>query len=140
MGSYLILLPYFPPSLLSLLSIPPSATGELSGAMSFLTRYPQVFKDVLAFAACGAVGQIFIYLTLSKFSSILLVTVTVTRKMFTMILSVMWFGHRLTQGQWLGVGLVFAGIGVEGLINRQEKIAKDKAKAMKLANGEKKEL
>lgn len=66
--------------------------------------------------------------TLSTFSSVLLVTVTVTRKMFTMILSVVAFGHRLTGMQWLGVGLVFGGIGVEAGIARQEKIAKEKAK------------
>lgn len=69
--------------------------------------------------------------TLSTFSSVLLVTVTVTRKMFTMILSVVAFGHRLTQMQLLGVGLVFGGIGVEAAIARQEKIAKEAAKAKK---------
>lgn len=69
--------------------------------------------------------------TLSTFSSVLLVTVNVTRKMFTMILSVVAFGHRLTQMQWLGVGLVFGGIGVEALIARKDKMAKEQAKAGK---------
>lgn len=69
--------------------------------------------------------------TLSTFSSVLLVTVTVTRKMFTMILSVVAFGHRLTQMQWLGVTLVFGGIGVEAAIARKEKMDKEAAKAKK---------
>jgi UDP-galactose transporter B1 len=112
--------------------------GELTAALDFMGRYPAVWKDVLGFAACGAVGQVFIFYTLSTFSSVLLVTVTVTRKMFTMILSVVAFGHRLTQMQWLGVALVFGGIGVEAGIARQEKIAKEAAK--KAAQGEKKEL
>lgn len=73
----------------------------------------------------------FLVYTLSTFSSVLLVTVTVTRKMFTMILSVVAFGHRLTQMQWLGVGLVFGGIGVEAVIARKEKMAKEAAKAKK---------
>lgn len=38
-----------------------------------------------------------------------------------MILSVIWFGHKLTRPQWIGVGLVFGGIGAEGLIVRREK-------------------
>jgi drug/metabolite transporter (DMT)-like permease len=76
--------------------------------------------------------------TLSTFSSVLLVTVTVTRKMFTMILSVLAFGHRLTQMQWLGVALVFGGIGVEAGIARQEKMAKETAK--KAQQSGKKEL
>lgn len=48
--------------------------------------------------------------------------------MFTMILSVVAFGHRLTRMQVLGVGLVFGGIGAEAHIARQEKIAKEEAK------------
>ncbi len=49
--------------------------------------------------------------------------------MLTMILSVVWFGHRLGGKQWMGVGLVFGGIGAEGVIQRREKAAKEKAKA-----------
>ena len=110
------------------LPITESQTTELSSALSFLSRHPSAFPDILAFAACGAVGQIFIYYTLSKFSSLLLVTVTVTRKMLTMMLSVLWFGHTLSGMQWVGVGLVFGGVGAEGWIQRREKIAKEKAK------------
>lgn len=107
------------------------SAGELNAAIEFMTKYPAVWKDVLGFAACGALGQVFIFYTLSTFSSVLLVTVTVTRKMFTMILSVVAFGHRLTQMQWLGVTLVFGGIGVEAAIARKEKMDKEAAKAKK---------
>ncbi|KAH6624972.1 UAA transporter family-domain-containing protein, partial [Chaetomium sp. MPI-SDFR-AT-0129] len=104
------------------------SAGELEAALGFLARHPTVWRDVLGFALCGCVGQVFIFHTLSTFSSVLLVTVTVTRKMFTMILSVVAFGHRLSQMQWLGVGLVFGGIGVEAQIARREKLAKEAAK------------
>ncbi|KXJ94447.1 solute carrier family 35 member B1 [Microdochium bolleyi] len=107
------------------------SAGELTEALAFLARYPSVWTDVLGFSACGAVGQVFIFYTLSTFSSVLLVTVTVTRKMFTMILSVVAFGHRLTRMQVLGVGLVFGGIGAEAHIARREKIAKEEAKKRK---------
>lgn len=52
--------------------------------------------------------------------------------MFTMILSVIWFGHTLGGKQWLGVGLVFGGIGAEGIITRREKLAKEAAKKNKV--------
>lgn len=64
----------------------------------------------------------------------ILVTVTVTRKMLTMMLSVVWYGHSLTEMQWLGVGLVFGGIGVEARIKHQSEVKKAKEKA----KGEKK--
>jgi len=41
------------------------------------------------------------------------VTVTVTRKIVSMILSVVMFGHRLSGIQWVGVGMVFGGIGAK---------------------------
>ncbi|KAI1375043.1 UAA transporter [Hypoxylon crocopeplum] len=109
------------------------SAGELEAALGFMGRHPGVWADVLGFAACGAVGQVFIFYTLSTFSSVLLVTVTVTRKMFTMILSVVAFGHRLSNMQVLGVGLVFGGIGVEAAIARQEKLAKEAAKRKAVA-------
>lgn len=133
--SYLLITPYLTEDapIVSLLpfQIPPSAGLELSSAIGFLQRHPQALKEVLGFAACGAVGQVFIYYTLSKFSSLLLVTVTVTRKMLSMIISVFWFGHSLTPGQWLGVLLVFGGVGAEGIVQRREKKAKEAAKAKK---------
>lgn len=36
------------------------SAGELTSALAFLRRYPGVWADVLGFAACGAVGQVFI--------------------------------------------------------------------------------
>lgn len=72
-------------------------------------------------------------MTLSTFGSLLLVTVTVTRKMLTMILSVFWFGHSLSGMQWLGVGLVFGGIGMEAELSKREKRAKERAKMGKKA-------
>lgn len=117
--SYLLVTPQIPSSILS--EMARDSTNELVSSLNFLHRHPNVFYDVLGFAACGAVGQIFIFATLERFSSLLLVTVTVTRKMLTMVLSVLWFGKRLTAGQWAGVGLVFAGVGGEGLMERRKK-------------------
>ena len=62
--------------------------------------------------------------TIANFGSVILVTVTVTRKMFTMMLSVVAFGHHLTHMQWLGVGLVFGGIGLEAEIKRRSEVQK----------------
>jgi UDP-galactose transporter B1 len=75
---------------------------------------------------------VFIFHTLAHFSSLLLVTVTVTRKMLSMLASVVLFGHQVTGMQWVGVGLVFGGIGAEAAVKRFEKKGKkeDKGKAL----------
>ncbi|EGX51615.1 hypothetical protein AOL_s00054g314 [Orbilia oligospora ATCC 24927] len=104
-------------------------SSELTDAIGFMRENPNVVGDVMGFALCGAIGQVFIFYTLSRFGSLTLVTVTVTRKMFSMILSVFAFGHTLSLMQWLGVGLVFGGIGGEAEMKRREKKAKgDKTK------------
>jgi len=129
--SYLVLSPYLAHTNIGEwfgMDLTNGGGGEFAAALGFMRRHPGVWYDVLGFSVCGAVGQVFIFYTLSTFSSLLLVTITVTRKMLTMILSVIWFGHKLGGKQWMGVGLVFGGIGAEGLITRQEKAAKEKAK------------
>jgi UDP-galactose transporter B1 len=117
-----------------------SAGGEFVSALQFLSRHPKAWFDVLGFSACGAIGQVFIFYTLANFDSVLLVTVTVTRKMCTMVLSVLWFGHRLSRGQWVGVGLVFGGVGAEGYMARREKLRKAEEKKITEKSEEKKEL
>jgi len=127
--SYLLLSPYIASTPLgSWVGLSQTSGGELAEALNFIRTYPAVGWHVLYFAACGAFGQVFIFHTLSHFSSLLLVTVTVTRKMLTMLASVVLYGHQVTQMQWLGVGLVFGGIGAEAWYQRAEKKAKMEAK------------
>jgi UDP-galactose transporter B1 len=100
----------------------PSTSSEMTTVAQFVQLHPRIILDILAFAVSGAVGQIFIFLTLSMHGSLILVTITVTRKLFTMLLSVMWFNHPLSSGQWAGVGLVFSGIGLEAYWTRKAKL------------------
>lgn len=99
-------------------------TNEVEYTVAFMSRHPSVLPNTVAFAAFGAVGQVFVFVILEKFDSLILVTATVTRKMLSMILSVVLFGHHLNMYQWMGVGLVFGGIGYEASL----KFRKSKSK------------
>jgi UDP-galactose transporter B1 len=126
-------LPYIP-------IIHESTTGrsEFLDAIQFLRTHPSVVKPIVQFAFTGALGQLFIFETLQHFGSLTLVyvvvslllfvltltlsyrsTITLTRKLFTMILSVIVYKHKLTLGQWSGAAVVFAGIGVEAWVKRK---------------------
>ncbi|KAI8988126.1 UAA transporter [Mycotypha africana] len=98
--------------------------NELLDALRFFEAHPVVIRDVFLFGFCGAVGQCFIFYTLQHYGSLRLVTVTVTRKLFTMLLSVFWFNHQLVMGQWTGVVLVFTAIGIEAYVGKKQKKAK----------------
>ncbi|KAJ3210032.1 UDP-galactose transporter [Dinochytrium kinnereticum] len=88
-------------------------TGELSGALAFSSRHPTVLFDIVLFGLCGAVGQCFIYQSLESFGSIATVTITLTRKMMSIVLSVIVYDHRLIWQQWCCVLTVFLGITLE---------------------------
>ncbi|EST05080.1 UAA transporter [Kalmanozyma brasiliensis GHG001] len=107
---------------------------QLSTALAFTHKHPEVWRDIIAYALAGAVGQVSIFETLERFGSLTLVSITVTRKLFTMLLSVVVYKHELSSLQWVGVAVVFAGIGIEAREKRREGLAK------KVVNDEKKAL
>ncbi|GAA6012601.1 hypothetical protein JCM10207_009053 [Rhodosporidiobolus poonsookiae] len=128
----------FPFSLTPSLLLPASAASgasphvnELSSALSFIATHPSVKLDILLFGLTGSIGQLFIFATLSLYGSLTLVTITVTRKMMTMLLSVFVFDHKLTKGQWGGVGMVFGAVAMEAVVARREKKHKQLAKGKK---------
>ncbi|GAA5857296.1 hypothetical protein JCM8547_002205 [Rhodosporidiobolus lusitaniae] len=127
----------FPFSLTPSFLLPVSAAGgnaqhanELSSALSFIASHPSVKLDILLFGLTGSIGQLFIFATLSLYGSLTLVTITVTRKMMTMLLSVFVFDHKLAKGQWAGVAMVFGAVAMEAVVARKEK--KHKAKGKKV--------
>ncbi len=95
--------------------------SQLLSAWSFAGAFPAVIPDILAFSACGALGQLFIFYTLEHFGSLILVTVTVTRKLFTILLSLFWFKHSVNGKQWACVSAVFAALVLEAVIGKKSK-------------------
>ncbi|KAI8919577.1 UAA transporter [Entophlyctis helioformis] len=90
-----------------------ASVAGLWDAVAFCTRHPTVIYDILLFGFAGALGQCFIFHTLEHFGALVLVTVTVTRKMFSILLSVFAFNHHVSPGQWGSVAVVFLGIAWE---------------------------
>lgn len=99
----------------------PAAFGQ---TIAFLRSHSSAVDPLIQFALLGGAGQLFIFETIQHFGSLALVTVTVTRKLVTMLLSVAVFGHRLAPAQWAAVAVVFTGIGLEAAMKRSEILAK----------------
>ena len=96
-----------------LLSAVMSVTGDGLRALAFVAKNPAVLSKILQFGLMSATGQFFIFFLVRSFSALTLVTVTTTRKFFTVLASVFWFQHKLTLGQWLSVAFVFSGLAWE---------------------------
>ena len=66
---------------------------------------------ILVYSLASAVGQNFIYYTITQFSPLLLTTVTTTRKIFSTVFSVFRDpSNSLSPVQWSGCSLVFLGL------------------------------
>jgi len=90
--------------------IPTFGLGEFSSGIEFCSSNPEVFSKIMKFSLCSAIGQSFIFYTLANFNPLVLSTVTTTRKIFTVLLSIFLKGHSLSMLGWSGIALACVGI------------------------------
>jgi len=87
------------------------ATGHMSGGVAFCTKNPEVIKAIFIYSISSAVGQNFIYYTITQFNPLILTTVTTTRKIFSTVYSVLRNpSNSLDLLQWTGCAFVFLGL------------------------------
>ncbi|GAB2234252.1 hypothetical protein Droror1_Dr00003497 [Drosera rotundifolia] len=79
-------------------------------AVKFCREHPEAAWDVLFYCLCGAVGQNFIFLTISRFGSLANTTITTTRKFVSIVVSSLLSGNPLSAIQWGSVLMVFSGL------------------------------
>ncbi|CAN0167085.1 unnamed protein product [Ectocarpus sp. 12 AP-2014] len=96
---------------LGFLSAAAFASGQFVKGSLFCADNPLVIGYVVAFSLAAACGQFFIYYTITTFNPLACATITTTRKFFTIVFSVITFGHTISLTQWGGVVMVFVSIG-----------------------------
>ncbi|KAL7515031.1 hypothetical protein ACHAXN_012421 [Cyclotella atomus] len=85
-------------------------TNEFSRGLTYCRQNPEVFQLIWKFSLCSAIGQSFIFYTLARFDPLVCSTVTTTRKIFSVILSILLKGHNVSMQGWMGLGLAVGGI------------------------------
>ncbi|KAL1539415.1 UDP-galactose/UDP-glucose transporter 3 [Salvia divinorum] len=86
----------------------PNAIGY--DAIAFCRQHSEAAWDILLYCLCGAVGQNFIFLTISRFGSLTNTTITTTRKFVSIVVSSLLSGNPLSGKQWGSVTMVFSGL------------------------------
>merc|ERR1719282_832419 len=84
--------------------------GEINTGGAFLVANPEIMGKIARFAVCSAVGLSFIFYTIANFDPLILSTVTTTRKIFSVLLSIFLKGHSLSMTGWSGIALSCSGI------------------------------
>lgn len=86
------------------------ALGEFTSGFEFCASNPQILSKIVSFSICSAIGQSFIFYTIANFDPLILSTVTTTRKIFSVLLSIFLKGHSLSVTGWSGIALACSGI------------------------------
>jgi hypothetical protein len=77
-------------------------------AIEFCKHHPEAAWDIFLYCLCGAVGQNFIFLTISRFGSLANTTITTTRKFVSIVVSSVLSGNPLSAKQsawsWCSLG------------------------------------
>ncbi|GAB1223999.1 hypothetical protein ENUP19_0170G0011 [Entamoeba nuttalli] len=82
-------------------------TGDLQQMISIISQDIEFLLIIICYVFCSVCGQYFIYRLITLANSLLLVAVTNTRKIVTMIISVIVFKHPITKLQILATFIVF---------------------------------
>ncbi|XP_067686950.1 solute carrier family 35 member B1-like [Haliotis asinina] len=96
-------------------------TGEGLEFLSFAGRHPSVYFNMISFSIASALGQTFIFITVTTFGPLTCSIVTTTRKFFTILGSVLIFGNPMLPRQWVGTLLVFVGLGLDSVYGKEKK-------------------
>lgn len=89
--------------------------GELASGMAYIGANPEICTKIMLFAGCSAMGQSFIFFTIAGYGPLKVATVTTTRKIFSVLYSIVMKGHlaSMTPIQWSGILLSSVGIAGE---------------------------
>eukprot|EP01061_Rhynchopus_euleeides_P046729 TRINITY_DN899_c0_g1_i2.p1 TRINITY_DN899_c0_g1~~TRINITY_DN899_c0_g1_i2.p1 ORF type:complete len:367 (+),score=130.40 TRINITY_DN899_c0_g1_i2:43-1143(+) len=99
---------------------------EVAG-IAFCLRFPDVMWLIIKFSICSALGQSFIFYTIATFDPLVCTTVTTTRKIFSVLYSIVFKGNPLAPSGWFGVMVASGGILAEIMdkSSGQKEIPKD---------------
>mmetsp|Transcript_10033 Transcript_10033/g.19778 ORF Transcript_10033/g.19778 Transcript_10033/m.19778 type:complete len:115 (+) Transcript_10033:1125-1469(+) len=86
------------------------AQGELTTGFRFVSSNPVILQKIGLFALCSAMGQSFIFYTIANFEPLVCTTITTTRKIFSVLLSIFVNNHSLNSQGWAGIGVAILGI------------------------------
>ncbi len=84
--------------------------GEFTNGVAYCTQNPEVFSLIWKFSLCSAIGQSFIFYTVARFDPLVCSTVTTTRKIFSVMLSILFKENSIPIQGWMGLLLASGGI------------------------------
>ena len=85
-------------------------TGDFVYTFNFLYKHPSFTYEILALAVLTFAGQTVIYKIIKNFERNVIPLIIGIRKTFTVSFNLVYFGHRTTYGQIIGILIAFSAI------------------------------
>lgn len=76
-------------------------------ALEFNTKQPQMGYDMIMLSCLTTIGQVFVYRMIKQFKQHIVPFVITTRKIFTVVISIVFYGHKTSFFQILAIILIF---------------------------------
>ena len=83
---------------------------ELTIALQFIYKHPEIIIHLIIFCITSTVGQLFIFYTVKNFGAVVFSIIMSLRILFSTILSCVIYSHPITELGFLGIAIVFGAI------------------------------
>eukprot|EP00088_Acartia_fossae_P033489 TRINITY_DN3427_c0_g1_i5.p1 TRINITY_DN3427_c0_g1~~TRINITY_DN3427_c0_g1_i5.p1 ORF type:complete len:441 (-),score=63.22 TRINITY_DN3427_c0_g1_i5:183-1505(-) len=81
--------------------------GVFLTSLVFMSQFPAFVSDCVILSLCSAVGQIFIYHTISTFGPVVFTIIMTIRQVFAVVLSCVFYGHAVSATSLIGIFIIF---------------------------------
>jgi UDP-galactose transporter B1 len=82
-------------------------SGQFKMAVNFNSKHPQLATDFFILSILTTVGQVFVYRMIKQFKQHIVPFVITTRKIFTVVISIIFYGHETSLLQYAAIALIF---------------------------------
>ncbi|XP_055950385.1 adenosine 3'-phospho 5'-phosphosulfate transporter 1-like [Argiope bruennichi] len=95
--------------------------GGFVSSFMFLMKFSNFLWDCILLSICSAVGQLFIFYTISEFGAVAFVIMMTIRQILAILLSCLIYQHTLTLNRIFGVLIVFSTVFLRIYLNHRTK-------------------
>lgn len=113
-------------------------SGEIWATWDLFSHSRKALLDQITVSFLSCLGNIFIYMLLSRRGPIVLALVTTTRKVFTVLISIKTSNSKLGRMKQLGIGIVILGLLCECVSSVTESQHKERKEKEKIKEAEEK--
>lgn len=86
--------------------------GSFATSLGFMLRHPDFTFHAAVLSCCSAIGQLFIYYTISEFGAVVFTIIMTTRSALAIILSCIIYGHPVNGQGAFGLFVAFSSLGL----------------------------